>query len=208
MRKGKSNGSPNLCIERGRESPDDANLVGSYDDWSNEMLMNAYAQGDGVAFGVLYGRTSAKVYGYLNRRLKDRSVVDDVFQGTYLKLHDHRSMYDSKFPFEPWLFTICRSVLIDVCRKRGRSLEDLHSDAADSELIAAPIAEVTASGGLPDLKGLPEHQRRAIELRYLEELSFDEIAARLETSPANVRQMISSAVKRLRLLFQKTGESL
>lgn len=194
MRKGKSGGT-------------DAPQETSYDEWSDEMLMKAYAQGDSAAFGVLYGRTSARVYGYLGKRLKDRGVVDDVFQGTFLKLHDTRSKYDPKYPFEPWLFTVCRSVLIDVCRKRGRSLEDLHQEGANVELVADE-QDATPKNDLPELTELPENQRRAIELRYMEELSFEEIALRLETSPANIRQMISRAVKRLRMLVRKTGESL
>lgn len=164
---------------------------------SDEVLMQAYQNGDNRAFELLFQRHSSRVYGFLLNQLKDRAQADDVFQGTFLKLHKARRHYDPSFPFGPWLFTVCKSVLVDHFRRKGRNREDLRED-----LIAAAVDERTQekSGPAVSLEGLPANQRVAIELRFGDELSFEAIAKKLETSPANVRQLVSRGIQKLRSL--------
>ncbi|MGK5087605.1 sigma-70 family RNA polymerase sigma factor [Bdellovibrionota bacterium FG-2] len=164
---------------------------------SNEALMVAYQKGDLKAFEVLYRRHSGRVYGFLVGKLKGVGMADDVFQATFLKLHQSRASYEASYPFLPWLFTICRNTMIDSLRKNKRSIEELNPVAI--EKAQAPAGENTEDwSAIPSLSTLPENQRQALELRYSEELSFVEIAQKLKTSPVNVRQLISRAVKKLR----------
>lgn len=156
--------------------------------------MGAYQQGSDKAFAVLYARHSAKVYGYLMNNLKDRVSADDVFQAIFMKLHKARLHYDPSFPFLPWLFTVCKSVMVDSLRKAKTVYEDLDEAAVEQAVAEIPVERPE----LPDMTGLPEAQRKALELRYSQDLSFEEISKRLETSPANVRQLISRGLKRLR----------
>lgn len=137
-------------------------------------------------------RHSAKIYGYLTNRLKSRPLTDDVFQSTFLKLHQTRNSYDKNLPFLPWLFTICRSVMIDSIRKKQRIQEDINSVAVEQ----ATAREIEHTE-LPNLDVLSQSQKQAIELRYGRDLSFEEIAIRLQTSPVNVRQLLSRAIKKL-----------
>lgn len=171
-------------------------MVKEADAPSDEALMRAYQQGDEQAFATLYRRHSPRVYGYLQSRLRERVFVDDVFQATFLKLHQARAQYDPSYPFVPWLFTVCRSAMVDGLRSRGRSREEL--DPVAVEAAAAPAPEPEPE--LPDLGALPPEQRSAVELRYRDDLPFEEIARRLQTSPANARQLVSRAVRRLRAL--------
>jgi RNA polymerase sigma factor (sigma-70 family) len=170
---------------------------------SDEELMAAYQQGDDQAFGLLYQRHSGKVYGFLMNRLKDQQTANDVFQATFMKLHAARSHYDPSFPFVPWLFTVCKSVLVDSVRKRNRVKEDHNQEALENAVAQEPTPEST----IPDLSALSQPQRQAIEFRYGQELSFEDIAKRLETSPTNVRQMVSRAVKKLRALSNPARRS-
>ena len=68
---------------------------------------------------------------------------------------------------------------------------DLVPEAVPSDLNWTPDLTVA-------LQGLPSNQRRAIELRYLSEWSFEQIAREMKTSPVNIRQMISRGIKKLR----------
>jgi RNA polymerase sigma factor (sigma-70 family) len=170
---------------------------------TDEELMIAYQKGESAAFDILYKRHSGRVYGFLKLRLRDRAQVDDVFQGTFLKLHDHRAQYNDSLPFTPWLFTICRSVLVDAVRKNATIRED--HESIDIETVPAQSPESALE--LPDLTLLSADQRRAIELRYRQELSFEEIAKKLETSPTNARQLISRAVTKLRNLSKSKRSS-
>jgi DNA-directed RNA polymerase specialized sigma24 family protein len=58
------------------------------------------------------------------------------------------------------------------------------------------------SPSIPDLNAWPAAQREALKLRYLQDLSFDEIAILLEASSENSRQLVSCAVRKLRKLVQ------
>ena len=157
--------------------------------------MTCYQQGDEQAFAALYARHSGRVYGFLVNSLKDKTMADDVFQATFMKLHRARASYDATFPFIPWLFTVCRGVMVDQLRKAKRVRE-----VSDDEAVGQAVAvEPELAQDLPNLAVLPVVQRQAVELRYTQDLSFDEIAALLDTSPMNVRQLVSRAIKKLRV---------
>jgi RNA polymerase sigma-70 factor (ECF subfamily) len=164
---------------------------------SDEELMVAYQLGEAEAFEELYSRHAPKVLGFLKKRLRNDAQAKDVFQATFLKLHKCRDRYDASFPFVPWLFTICRSELLDAMKKPHVARESLSQAVPEPRQDLAPDVEDV------DLGALPQTQRAALEYRYTQDFSFDEIAQRLETSPANARQLVSRALKALRGLYGK-----
>lgn len=166
---------------------------------TDEELMVAYRLSDEKAFRELYSRHSAKVFGFLNKHLKKDAEANDVFQNVFLKLHHSRSKYDPKFPFMAWLFTIAKSTLIDFTRKKNRLAEV----ALDTDTLITNSA--SSQMDLP-IAALPENQRQVIDLRFSQDLSFEEIAALLETTPSNVRQILSRGVRRLRSLLKSRGD--
>lgn len=161
---------------------------------TDEELMIAYQMGDSEAFGALYKRHAPKVYGFIKSRVHTGELADDILQNTFLKLHRSRAKYDNKFSFSAWIFTIARSTLIDAMRSEMKSKISSH----EAEISNATTAEDQKPVDLPDLSSLPTNQRSALEMRYLEELQFAEIAKRLDTTSTNVRQLISRAIKKLR----------
>lgn len=158
--------------------------------------MRLYQHGREDAFNILYRRYSRRMYGFLRKRLKNPQSCSDVFQATFVKLHRSRHQFNSSFAFAPWLFTIARTSAIDFFDK-NLALESILSE---NEILREIPAEVP-SLDLVELSALPETQRTAIEMRYLKEMEFEEIAKRLETSPANVRKIISRGLKQLRSIF-------
>ncbi len=82
---------------------------------------------------------------------------------------------------------------------RAKRLEEVtEPEVLDS--IAAPEVENNANRPI-DLDSLVPLQKVAIELRYSEEKSFEEIATALRTSPSNARQLVSRGVRALRTLL-------
>jgi len=172
--------------------------------------MEQYRQGSYEAFDRLYDLHADTLYGYLIGRLKDRALADDVFQGTWVKLHQKRSQYRFPLPFKPWLFVLCRNVMLDALRKNKR--EAIRVSRVQSEPVDAPSTEGLSSlslvDALPALGELPPLQRQALELRFSEDLAFDEIARALGTSDVNVRQLVSRGIRQLRnSLKGRKGES-
>jgi RNA polymerase sigma-70 factor (ECF subfamily) len=170
-----------------------------YTSMSGAELMGLYQEGDIEAFNCLYDKYKSLVYGYLYKRVQKRTEVDEIFQDVFLRLHHSRSRYKSEFPFEPWLFAVLRNSLIDYYRKKSKKYHDVPLD--DLEMIPAALHvedKHNLDGLLPQGAGLNKSQRQAIELRYGEDFSFEEIAHRLETTSSNARQLVSRALKRLR----------
>lgn len=165
---------------------------------TDEMLMEDYQNGDERAFEILFRRYQGKIYGFLVAKMKDEILADDVFQGTFLKLHQTKTRYDVSMPFAPWLFMICRSVLLDKWKELRRS-PIFFADTLD-DLRSTGHPEVA---GTVDLEEMSEEQRSLVELRYLQGLSFQEIAVQLGISDTTARQRLSRAVRRLKNI--KTG---
>ena len=161
--------------------------------------MSLYQRGDIEAFNCLYDSYKSMVYGYLAKRVNNRTDVDEIFQDVFLRLHRSRSRYKSEFPFKPWLFAVLRNSLIDYFRKKGKEYNDVPLDNLETNHSALQYEDKhNIDGLLPKDAGLNKNQRQAIELRYGEDFSFEEIARRLETTSSNARQLVSRALKRLR----------
>ncbi len=166
---------------------------------SGAELMGLYQKGDLEAFNRLYDKYKSLVYGYLYKRINNRTDVDDIFQDVFLRLHHSRSRYKSAFPFKPWLFAVTRNSLIDFFRKKKKEYNDAPLDSLDMNSPALQFEDkYNIDGLLPKDAVLNTNQRQAIILRYGEDFSFEEIARRLETSSSNARQLVSRALKRLR----------
>ncbi len=158
--------------------------------------MELYQSGDYAAFETLYTRHAPRVLGYFRKKAPAHSA-SELFQEAFLKLHRGRTKFSAGYPFLPWLFSICRHVLFDYLRRNETQVAAHASSDALSSLPA--LAKEDIGDGLRvALSGLPEPQRRAIELRYLSEWSFERIATNLNTTPLNVRQLISRGLKKAR----------
>ncbi len=166
---------------------------------TDEKLMVLYQNGNLQAFEELYSRYTSRVYAYLKKRLNTNDVVEDLYQKIFLKLHENREKYDPSLLFAPWLFTISRNVLIDWYRLK----KDIPMDKI--EIVVDTLSEeVKVDDEKWDIKAmiesLPENYKQMIELRYIEDLDFEEIAKKLNIKESNVRKIVSRGVIKLRKL--------
>ncbi|SDM20983.1 RNA polymerase sigma-70 factor, ECF subfamily [Geoalkalibacter ferrihydriticus] len=166
---------------------------------SDEQLMTAYADGDMQAFELLYARHRGRILGYLYNKLRDRDGAEEVFQATFAKLHAARDRYREDIPFLPWIFTIARNALIDHLRRNQVYRKNLvFNDESIMNAAAVESSDAPVGNTLAGLATLSHRQREVLELRFDQDFSFDEIAARLQTSSGNARQMVSRAIRHLR----------
>ena len=173
-------------------------------DQTDEELMISYQKGSEEAFRALYDRHSGKIFGYLKSRVGSKEVANDLFQEVFVKIHRSKHLYNSSLPALPWIFSVTHSTLIDGLRKAARKRE-VH----EFDFDRLPTAETEQENRLGSVTSmvtkLPESQKTALQMRYIDEKTFEEIAVRLKTSPLNVRQIISRGVRQLRSLV-KEGE--
>lgn len=171
---------------------------------SDEELMALYQEGAEDAFNALYSRHSGKVFGYLKARCQTSEDAGDLFQEVFVKIHRSKHLYNRSLPVVPWIFSVTYSVLIDGKRKTKRKKEILNFDF-DRMATQNDGSENLALVLSPLIQKLPNQQQIAIQMRYFNEKTFEEIAKQLKTSPLNVRQIISRGLKVLKG-FRKEGD--
>ncbi len=148
--------------------------------------MARYQAGDGGAFDGLVELLGAPLYRFLLHSAGgDRASADDLYQDTWLKLHEARKSFRPGEAVMPWLFGIARHVLLDHRRRTARHLRRVGAlqragDAASAVLPQAPAAadlraETSQLLALA-MVDLPDNQREALFLLKVEGLSVDEAA--------------------------------
>lgn len=179
----------------------------SLENLTDEELMLMYQSGTENAFQVLYARHSSKIYGFLKKRLAPGEKVTDVYQEVFLKIHRSKHLYNKSLPALPWIFTITKSVFLDAVKK-DKNFK--YTDNYDLDKIKAESNEtrnLSDDTALIAIENLPDTQKIAVQMRYVEDKTFDEIAESLKTSPTNVRQIVSRGIKRLKELINEGGQS-
>jgi RNA polymerase sigma factor (sigma-70 family) len=139
-------------------------------------------------FETFYAEHRDEVLGLLRRRL-GAVESEDAFQETFLRALRAYDRLDHGEHLRAWVLTIASRVAIDARRRRPTA--ELQEQPVDDERPAfADLGELT--------DGLPPKERAAVVLRYGYDLSYDQIAAALNSSPVAARQAASSGVRRLR----------
>ena len=140
-------------------------------------------------FEVFYESHRGEVLGLLRKKLgSDRS--DDAFQETFLRALRAYDRLEHGENLRAWVLTIASRVAIDVHRRAKPAVELPELQHEDARPAYEDLGELT--------DGLPEKERAAVVLRYGYDLTYDQIAAALSSSPDAVRQAASSGVRRLR----------
>ncbi len=176
-----------------------------FDSLTDEEIMQLYQNGSEDAFRVLYSRHASKIYGFLKIRVRQTEKVADIYQEVFIKLHRSKHLFNNSLPVLPWIFTITRSVMIDELRKDKKSklIDDF-----DIDKIPAKVSEPFFSGeAVALIQTLPDPQKVALQMRYVDDKTFEEIAESLKTSPTNIRQIVSRGIKRLKQLMAERDQS-
>ncbi len=165
------------------------------------MEINQYIEqakkGDQVAFTFLLDRYWNEVYGFMLKRTENETDSEDIVIETFAKAFDKLSTYNEQFQFNTWLIAIAKNVHIDMLRKKRSSLFVDYTDeddnqaynVADSSLSAEDelIRQQNLASLLNCIKGLKPHYQEVIQLRYFQELSYQEIADELREPLSNVK---------------------
>jgi RNA polymerase sigma-70 factor (ECF subfamily) len=170
-------------------------------DESDEELMRAYVAGNEQALERIFDRYAPLLLSVLGRRMDAPEDARDLVQQAFLQLHRARADFDANQRLRPWLFSIAFNVQREYFRRRRRlsqvELEDQHAPCHpqhDGQVEAAYDLE----RALPQLS---REQREVVELHWLADLSFPEIAEVVGASVGNTRIRAHRAYARLRQLL-------
>ncbi len=170
------------------------------------LLMGHVAAGDPECVDVLIRRHGGALLTFLRRAAPTAADADDIFQEVWLRVVRSARTYDPAQRFTAWLFTIAWNRLRDHWRRHNARPPSGGNDGITfAEEASSPRAGVDArlieaerSARVRQLIGLlPAKLAEAIWLRYFEELSEKEMAARLGVPVGTVKSRLHEGVKRL-----------
>jgi RNA polymerase sigma-70 factor (ECF subfamily) len=166
------------------------------EDVETARLVARAQSGDSDAMPELYLRHFDGVYSYMRVALRDEHEAEDATQDVFLKAVQALPRYElrASVPFRAWLFRIARNELITRVRKtKWVQCEDPEriTRRCDAATPAASDALERMSNGdlMVLLERLPLPQRQVIALRYMLDLSTEEMGTVLNRSPEAVRQL-------------------
>jgi RNA polymerase sigma-70 factor (ECF subfamily) len=163
-------------------------------------LVDAARAGSNDAFEALVDRYRAPVTRFAYRLTHDADEAHDIAQDAFLRAFRGLRDFRTDRPFARWLFVIARNASLDSIRRRRRNASfgpvDGEAPALGPEEFALRNDE--AERVHEALAALPDGQRRALELFYLNGLRYREIASVLGIPLGTVKTYISRAKRRLR----------
>jgi len=161
-------------------------------------------------FEQILQRFEIPLFQYARRITGDTEQARDVVQETFIKFQRNGALQREDEP-ATWLFTVCRNGALNICRKERRMMY------LDEELIEAreskqpmPFNELEqkeATGFLLRIVAtLPPRQQEVIQLKFQNDLSYQQIADIMQTNANNVGVLLHTALKTLRQRYGDVAE--
>jgi len=181
----------------------------------DEMLVKSCLQGDMGSFGELVRRYQKQVYSLAYRLTNDAEEAMDLSQEVFLKIYQVLERYDDSRPFFPWMYKVASNVCYSLLRKRPQESvplekvieftplipkiesqpEDYYESREIQQLVQRAIAE------------LPEKYRVPLVLRFLEDLTYQQIAEVMELPVSTIETRLyrgkALLQKRLSIVMEK-----
>jgi RNA polymerase sigma-70 factor, ECF subfamily len=163
---------------------------------SAEQALVEAAKKDPTRFAALYEANFERIYAFIARRVRDRSVAEDLTAEVFRHALGAIGAYEWRgVPFAAWLYRIAANEIADHLTKSARE----HGTAKTEEPGSEELEAVEHRATLYRLVGgLPPDQRKVIVMRFAEEKSIREIAADLGRSEGAVKQLQWRALQTLR----------
>lgn len=140
-------------------------------------------------FETFYCEQRDAVLGLLRRRL-GAGRAEDAFQETFLRALAAYGRLRHGEHLRSWILTIATNVAIDTLRRQRPTEEPIEVPHEDTRPAYEELSELT--------DGLPPKERAAVVLRFGYDLTYEQIAAALDSSSVAARQAASAGVRRLR----------
>ncbi|MCF0211620.1 MAG: sigma-70 family RNA polymerase sigma factor [Bacteroidales bacterium] len=182
-----------------------------------QLVCKAREQGDQSAFAALLKSYRQPIYLMLLKMTGDPTEADDLTIESFGKAFCALDHYTPTRPFSTWLYSIATNNCIDYIRKKRMnviSIDDLTVKDGDDEYeyqmpsdIGNPEEEMVRQQRREALRAIVSQMkpkyRRMIELRYFEELTYEEIAERLQLPINTVRTHLHRAHGLLHSILQE-----
>lgn len=173
----------------------------------DQDLVKRAKDGDQDAFSSLMTKYRDSIFYMVLKMVNSRNDAEDLAMESFAKAFNNLSRYDTKYAFSTWLFKIATNNCIDYIRKKKLSTHSIdepiktekgeihsvnikteHPNPEQKVIKGERVVSVRAA-----VKRLKPKYRTLIELRYYEELSYDEIAEEMNLPLGTVKAQLYRA---------------
>jgi RNA polymerase sigma-70 factor, ECF subfamily len=164
--------------------------------------------GDCSAFEELVAACQPRLRGFLFK-LAGREAVDDLAQEVWLDVFHDLPRLSNPDAFLPWFYRIARNRAYRRFRGRGQTVESLDAQELNVAEEENPADEFTAEDAQAvhvALDDLSSEHREVLLLRFMEDMSYDDIAAVVGCQVGTVKSRLYHAKQALRTILEKTHE--
>jgi RNA polymerase sigma-70 factor (ECF subfamily) len=184
------------------------------DEATLKVVVQRAGANDAGALADLYREFHPRVFGLCRYMLGSREEAEDAASEIFARLQKAMKSYEASLPFPRWLLSVTSHYCVDLLRKRRveqRLFETASAEAAEpaagspsplEELLASESRDVVRQA----IENLGQRYRLPLVLRYYSDLGYDEIAAALGLTRANVAILIFRAKQELRLVLARKPE--
>jgi RNA polymerase sigma-70 factor (ECF subfamily) len=169
---------------------------------TDESIMEAVKRGELQQATLLFERYNKRIFNFLARMTMDRNLAEDLTQNVFLRIIKYRTSYREGNKFQSWIYQVARNVFSD----NYQAHKNKFSDFVDVEKISDHMAD-GEEGEEQDEKErilhrsmarLSEEQRELLVLTRFQQMKYEEVAAIMDTTVANIKVKVHRAIIKLR----------
>ncbi len=147
---------------------------------------------------MLIDRYKIGLYRHCFKFVHDEDWAEDIAQDAFIKAYTQLESYDNVHRFSTWLYKIATNIALQQLRRQ----QPLWLDKADYERIISTLPDTTQGAINDELRAaidtLPQNQKTAIELYYLDGKKYEQIAKQMHTTTGSVKGWMSRAKHQLK----------
>jgi RNA polymerase sigma-70 factor, ECF subfamily len=164
-------------------------------------------EGEAEAFGLLYDFYMPRIYRFVLFKAGHREEAEDLTHQVFLKAWENIEKYESRgYPFSSWLYRIARNAVIDAYRKSNPqiSIEDLSPNLLTEKETQILKAEMSIEWEqlLSSMSKLKEIERDVLIMRFVDDLTHQEVAKAIGKSEGATKVIQHRALKNLKSILE------
>lgn len=179
---------------------------------TEKIIILRALQGDKNAFAFIFDKFNKKIYRFIYFKVSNHELAEDLTSQAFLQVWEHIINKNKIKHLQAFIYQVARNKVIDYYRLKEKEELPLIYDDNDEPVIMAKDEKsdpkkldqaIDNELLLKVINKLKHNYREIIILKFIEDLSINEIAEILEKSNVGVRVMIHRAIKEVKILIQK-----
>ena len=167
-----------------------------------ELVLALKATNNSLAFSKLVNIYQERLYWHIRHIVKNHEDTDDILQQVFIKVYKNIKNFEGDSKLYTWLYSIATNESLTFIKKRARQLQ-LSSEELQTQLVSNLESDVYFEGEEIQMKlqqaisQLPTKQQQVFQMKYFEDIKYDDMSAILGTSVGALKSSYHIAVKKV-----------